>query len=73
MRVGHAGVGLDPDSGLVRQGTHLPDDGETRIAGRPVHGGGVEEVIEALLLLEVTGHINDRGRLDDDAQVAAEV
>src|SRR5437588_8558710 len=71
--VGHGRGGLDPDPGLLRQRAHLPDYGETRIASRPVDGRRVQEVIESLVRLEVAGEVHYHLRLDDDAEVAAEV
>ena len=73
MRLGHGGRGLDPDPGLVLKGANLPDDAEARVARRPVDRRGIEEVVEALLILEVAGHRDQRGRIDHDAQVAAKI
>src|SRR6266849_9182591 len=69
VRLGHRGRRLDPDARLVRQGAHLPHDGEPGVTGRPVYGGGVQEVIEALLIAQVAGDVYDRTRIHDDAQV----
>src|SRR3979411_796853 len=73
VRIGYGGRGLDPDPGLVRKRANLPDDREAGIARRPVDGRGIQEVVKTFLVLEVTSHLDDRGRVHDDAEIAAKI
>src|SRR6184192_742114 len=69
----HRGGGLDPDPGLVCQRAHFPDQRESWIARRPIDGCRIKEIVESLILLEVTGQLHQRAWFDDNTQVAAEV
>src|SRR6266571_1832261 len=69
----HGGGGLDPDSALVGQRADLPYHGEARVAGRPIDCCRVKQIIESLLRLEIAGDLDQGGRLEHDAEVAAEI
>src|SRR5579864_3908042 len=72
VRIGHGGGCFDSNPGFVLQGPHFPDHSEAWIARRPVDGRGIEEVVEAFLVLEVARHLDDGLGRDDDTEVAAE-
>src|SRR4029077_11085725 len=73
VRTGQGRGCLDRDPRLVGQRAYLPDGGEAWVASRPIDGGRIEKVIESFLIFEIAGHLDHRGRLDHDAEVAAEV